>query len=210
MTKIIKPNWPAPKNIVAFTTTRQCELGKDTPMLPAEPIWLNQVHGNKIVDANKCEKLVDADGLITFQKNTVCAIKTADCLPILITNKTGDFIAALHGGWRGLAQNIIYNAIKKINCDPNEILVWLGPAIGPDAFEVGQEVFDQFLDFEHAFVKREDKWLANIVEIARAQLNACGVVNVYSSDYCTYSNPDLFYSYRRDGKTGRMASLIWM
>jgi len=162
----------------------------------------------------------NADGSFTNQKKQVCVVMTADCLPLLITNKQGTVVSALHAGWRGLADGIIAQGISSIlkntACSPSDLSVWLGPAIGPNAFEVGSEVrqiFFKKLSCEEAFVPIEakpDKYMANIYLLAKLSLKALGVIDIQGGEYCTYHNYKQFYSYRRDGVTGRMASLIWM
>ncbi|CAH9019250.1 peptidoglycan editing factor PgeF [Candidatus Nitrosacidococcus sp. I8] len=241
MLPIITPNWSAPSHIHAYTTTRQggisttlydsLNLGDhvgDVPelvkrnreilyqslSLPNEPIWLTQIHGNKVIDgSNSLER--QGDGCFSHYPNVVCAILTADCLPILICNQQGNRVTAIHGGWRGLTNGIIQNTIKKLATPAEELLAWLGPAIGPQAFEVGNEVREIFIDQDKenhiAFTYVDNThWLADIYQLARLQLKKLGIHAIYGGEYCTVRDADLFYSYRRDGiKTGRMATLIW-
>ncbi len=237
--KVIKANWPAPKNINAFTTTRigGCSQGPFASFnlghhvedddnhvnqnrqllqqqLPSEPLWLQQVHGNTVVQADLCNSYPKADAAFTSQASKVCCILTADCLPILLCDKQGKHIAAIHGGWRSLATNIIANTLQEMKVPPQDTLAWLGPAIGPSKFEVGEEVRNAFIQsnssLEKAFMPQQDKWLANLYIIATQQLSQLRVTDVYGGEYCTYSQHELFYSYRRDTHTGRMASLIWL
>lgn len=237
----IQPLWPAPVNIKAYTTLRDGGISqppyhsfnlalhvKDKInsvitnrkqlarllQLPAEPIWVNQVHGTTIAEALPQNLNQDADASFATHENQVCAIMTADCLPILCCNKQGTYVSAIHAGWRGLAGGIIAKALHFL-AGP-DLLVWLGPAIGPQHFEVGQEVYEIFVSqqvrYRTAFTRYTDKtWLANIYELARQQLAELGVTQIYGGGYCTYAQPEYFFSYRRDkGKTGRMASLIWI
>lgn len=221
--KYITPNWPAPENIHAFCTTRL--LGcmtvndnqktlSDLAKLPAEPNWLKQVHDNAVVIADQSSINTTADGSFTRKEKTVCVVRTADCLPILICNKQGTEVAALHGGWRSLSKGIIKQGTKQFSSTSEDLIAWLGPAIGPDVFEVGDDVHTAFTqqnpEFSKAFRQHNHKWLANIFLIAEILLKQSGINHIYSSNLCTYSNPEHFFSYRRNNQTGRMASLIWI
>ena len=234
-------DWPAPSNIRAVVTTR-CggtsegdwdsfnlaqHVSDDAQHvnanrqrlsrilnLPAEPLWLNQVHGVQVVDAAQAEQNITADGSYATTVNTVCCVMTADCLPVLLTDDEGSFIAALHAGWRGLLDGVIEAAVDQYPADKVSLMAWLGPAIGPAAFEVGDEVRDAFCQLDppaaQAFVAgRDGKWLADLYALARMRLQKKGVTRIYGGDFCTFSQPEQFYSFRRDGQTGRMASLIW-
>lgn len=186
--------------------------------LPSEPVWLNQVHGSDVVDAGKVAGIPDADASFTFQKDTVCVIMTADCLPVLLCTADGAAVAAVHAGWRGLAGGVLENAVGILGKKGGSgIMAWLGPAIGPAAFEVGEDVRKAFLHkdrkFSAAFRERkgaEGKYLADIYELARGTLNKAGVSRVYGGDFCTVTDSGRFYSYRRDKVTGRMATGIWI
>ncbi|WP_198264147.1 peptidoglycan editing factor PgeF [sulfur-oxidizing endosymbiont of Gigantopelta aegis] len=242
--------WDVPNNIKTLVTTRQggCSqtpfdsfnlaehVGDDNAdvqenrqklneNLPSAPIWLNQVHSNVVVEAQSTDTLINADGSYTSQSKVVSVVMTADCLPVLITNRQGSAVAAVHAGWRGLASGIIEQGVKEIiatsQCQANDIRVWLGPAIGAAAFEVGDEVKQIFLqqvapteqsDVSACFIasQNQHKWLADIYQLARLRLASIGVENCSGGTYCTYEDDELFYSYRRDGQTGRMASMIWM
>jgi len=183
--------------------------------LPAEPLWLNQIHGHRVVNAALFSNtLPDADASFSEQPNYVCSVMTADCLPLLFCNRKGNKVAAAHAGWRGLAEGVIENTVASLNEAPHRILVWLGPAIGPQTFEVGEEVRDVFINEQPAAVdafqaNREGHFLADIYQLARLRLKALGIEAVYGGGYCTYTDAQQFYSYRRDGKTGRQVSLIW-
>ncbi len=240
---IIQPDWPAPVNIKALSTTRVGGVSTgpyssfnlathvdDLPEhvlqnrqrlrerfhLPAEPVWLNQVHGVAVVDAAvaTADAEVAADASYTDRRNRVCAVMTADCLPLLFCNRAGTRVAAAHAGWRGLQAGVIEATVAALGETPAQLLVWLGPAIGPDAFEVGDEVRAAFMtelpDSEVAFVaSRPGHWLADIYQLARMRLHRLGIESVYGGQFCTYTDAQRFYSYRRDPTTGRMATLIW-
>ena len=239
----IHPNWPAPPNVKALQTTRVGGVSKgayaslnlgahvnDDPIavaanrqllsafLPSEPVWVNQVHGVEVIDAAVSSCLQNADASFTIKPNVVCVTMTADCLPLLLCDKKGSVVAAVHAGWRGLSDGVIEEALAKMQVPGSEILAWLGPAIGPDAFEVCDDVREQFLakdsQAERAFKRHGDKWLCNMYLIARQRLNAKGVTDIYGAsvneDFCTYSDEARFFSFRRNNVTGRMASMIWL
>jgi YfiH family protein len=241
--EFIHPNWPAPSNVKALQTTRNGGLSLDafaslnmgmhvgddpivvaknrqllSAYLPSEPVWVNQVHGINVIDAAATSCLQNADASYTNKPNVVCVTMTADCLPVLLCDQKGKVVAAVHAGWRGLCDGVIEAAVAKMQVPVNEILAWLGPAIGPNAFEVGDEVRSQFMardaQAELAFVARSDKWLCNLYLIAQQRLQRMGVTQIYGAgideDFCTYSDEARFFSYRRDNVTGRMASLIWL
>ncbi|MCG9075765.1 peptidoglycan editing factor PgeF [Laribacter hongkongensis] len=234
--------WPAPARVRTLVTTRDggvslapyasLNLGQhvgDDPAavaenrarlracLPAEPFWLNQVHGIGVQEAcaDAPDVPPDADAGFTRQPGVVCAVMTADCLPVLLTDRSGSVVAAAHAGWRGLCNGIIEATIARMAVPASDILAWLGPAIGPDAFEVGPEVRTAFMAHDptaaSAFAAIPDgKYLADIYLLARQRLNACGVTEVHGGDACTVTERERYFSYRRDGRTGRMASLIWL
>ena len=186
--------------------------------LPAEPVWLNQVHGTRVVDATQAAEATEADASFTTQPGVVCAIMTADCLPVLFADKAGKAVGAAHAGWRGLAAGVLENTVARMReAGAADILAWLGPAIGPAHFEVGEEVRQAFVDRSapHAeafapIAARPGKYLADLYRLATQVLQAAGVVDVRGGRFCTVAEPRRFYSYRRDGTTGRMASLIWL
>lgn len=185
-------------------------------LLPSKAIiqWLEQVHSNKVIEISSTTKqAIIGDAMITRDKNIALAIMTADCLPILLISKQGDEIAAIHGGWRPLAANIITNTVNKMHTSVNEIYAWLGPCIGKDAFEVGSEVQMAFVEqgniYSKAFRKQcNGKYLANLHQIATLQLNKLGIKQISSLPECTYSKPKKYYSYRKKSITGRMATVI--
>ena len=155
------------------------------------------------------------DGLVTREPGRVCGVMTADCLPVLLCNREGTCVGIAHAGWRGLTRGIIGAVVARMDCDPDSMLVWLGPAIGPDAFEVGDEVRAAFMALDPANANcfrpsPAGRWLADIYGLARRQLEALGVSAVYGGQWCTFTERERFFSYRRDVRTGRMASLIWL
>ncbi len=182
--------------------------------LPNAPIWLNQIHGARVVDAGRASALEDADAAWTDQPGIVCAVMTADCLPVFFSAVDGSSIAVAHAGWRGLAAGVLEATLAAMPVSPDRIICWLGPAIGPDAFEVGAEVRELFVrDNEKAASAfapgRAGKWLADIYRLARIRLATAGVPRIDGGGFCTWSEPKRFFSYRREKTTGRMASLIW-
>ncbi len=237
--EFITPKWPVPNTVKAISTTRafgesvgaysSLNLGShvgdsaDTVQrnraslrtileLPNEPLWLDQTHGNHVIDHARNADISGTDGVYTNQRGAVCAIMTADCLPLLFANETGDEVAAVHAGWRGLCNGVIENAIRRFRCAPEQVSAWVGPCIGSDAFEIGQEVKTQIGGPEEAYREANDagKYFANLALLAQARLEQVGVHRFFNSNECTFSDPKRFFSYRRDGETGRMASLIWM
>ena len=238
----IRPDWPAPASVHALVTLRTGGYSKgpytsfnlaahtdddaaavlrnralltEYFKLPAEPLWLQQVHSNQIVNADSDEVGAEADGSWSSSAGKVCVVMTADCLPVLICNQQGSKVAAAHAGWRGLHAGVITNAIRTLDSDPSELVVWLGPAIGPRSFEVGTEVFRAFTDSRlentSAFRQTDERhWLCDLYELARIELISLGVTSIFGGNECTFTDKERFYSYRRDGNTGRMASLIWL
>jgi len=238
----IYPDWPAPDNIKAISTSRQGgfslppydalnlseHVGDDINTvnknrellliqaeLPEPPRWLKQVHGTTVSLASNWQQDDEADAIITDHINQVCPIMTADCLPLLLCNQQGDMVAAIHAGWRGLAAGIIEKTLTQFNCPSQQIMAWLGPAIGPTKFEVGTDVFAEFTaQSRHAHLAFQqtdsNHYLADIYLLAKQRLKASGVSDIYGGEHCTVSDSTRFFSYRRDGITGRMASMIWI
>ncbi len=243
----IIPDWPAPANVHSLQTTRNggvstrlfasLNLGnhvQDDPLhvahnrqllsqfVPSEPVWLNQVHGVEVVDAAIADCIPSADASFTTRHNTVCVTMTADCLPILLCDTAGTVVASIHAGWRSLCDGVIEATIAKILTSTTvkavDLMAWLGPAIGPTAFEVGSEVRAQFIakdaQAESAFQpKGNEKWLGNIYSVATQRLNNLGVNQIYGGQqeqFCTVSDSARFFSFRRDNVTGRMATMIWL
>ena len=183
--------------------------------LPAEPKWLNQVHGTTVVDAETVIDPVQADASMTKTPGCVSVVMVADCLPILFADRTGSVVAAAHAGWRGLAAGVIENTMRALDTPPQNLLAYLGPAIGPSAFEVGDEVRAAFVAVDQAAgyafrPHKPGKWLADLFVLARQRLAGAGLLNVYGGGLCTYSDPARFFSHRRDKVSGRMAALIWI
>jgi YfiH family protein len=184
--------------------------------LPSEPAWLTQVHGTRVVDAAALAPGTEADASYTSAPGRVCAILVADCLPVLFTDRQGTRVAAAHAGWRGLAGGVLEATLAASGLVPADTLAWIGPAIGPSRFEVGDEVREAFIADAGPEVvacfgsHAPGKWLADLPALARLRLVAQGVASIHASDACTASDGRRFYSYRRDGVTGRMAALIWI
>jgi YfiH family protein len=236
---MIAPDWPAPPQVKCLMTTREggvsgppwarFNLGDhvgDDPAhvaanrarlrqhLPAEPGWLRQVHSPRVVELGH-EPNPEADAAFTRQAGQVCVVLTADCLPVLFCDRAGSVVAAAHAGWRGLADGVLEATVAAMQVPPGEVLAWMGAAIGPQAFEVGDEVRAAFVA-QHAGAAAAfaphapEKWLADLYALARIRLGAIGVQAIYGGGRCTFNEAESFFSYRRDGVTGRMASLIWL
>ena len=222
--KTILPNWPAPKNVKAFASTRVggfssapyqglnlgAHVGDDPSIveknrawlaqqanMPSAPIWLNQTHSTVVAQmSTPTTQVLDADGVFTSASNVVCSAMTADCLPVLLTNTQGTQVAAVHAGWRGLANGIVENALELFS---GEVMAWLGPAIGPQAFEVGEDVLQAFVDFDsqaHQALTPRDvagKWLADISKLATQRLNKLGITQVFDSGLCTFQDLSLIH-----------------
>lgn len=243
MADFIFPDWPAPPGVRALSTTRSggfsappwhsFNLGDhvgDDPravaanrallqqQLQAAPLWLRQVHGTRCVDAAAAAMVatgIEADASFTRQRGVVCAVLTADCLPVLLCDERAAVVAVAHAGWRGLAAGVIEATVGAMREPGERLMAWLGPAIGPQAFEVGGEVRETFVAHDpqaaQAFVAAPGgKWLCDIQRLARQRLNALGIRRIAGTDSCTVRQEQNFFSYRRDGVTGRMASLIWL
>lgn len=236
----IIPDWPAPARVKALQTTRQggvslapCDslnLGShvgDNPLavarnrillntlLPSEPVWLEQVHGTCVANADMASCLPQADACIARQRGSVCVVMTADCLPVLLCDKQGTAVGAVHAGWKGLASGVIETTVLAMGIAPPNLMAWLGPAIGQEDFEVGEEVRAAFVAVQpqaaSAFIPGQPgKWFADIYALARLRLNTLGITQIYGGAHSTYSEHDQFFSYRRDGTTGRMGTFIWL
>lgn len=185
--------------------------------LPSSPRWLNQLHGSRVVCADNvdCNHPPDADASYTQNKNIVCAVMTADCLPVFFCNRSGSEVAVAHAGWRGLHVGVLEQMVATMTSHPQDLLVWFGPAIGAEKFELGDEVFQAFYEKHPATLSAFEPvdashYRCNIYRLAQSLLEAIGVTQFYGGYFCTCTQSDLFYSYRRDNDIGRMASLIWM
>ncbi|MBX2823582.1 MAG: peptidoglycan editing factor PgeF [Gammaproteobacteria bacterium] len=244
--ELIRPDWLNLENIEAFTTTRagglslppydSLNLGlhsgddestvrrnrqrlQQSVNLASDPAWLRQTHGIEVCDDFSQAQEKSFDAAWTDQPGQVLVILTADCLPVVFTNRAGSEIALAHAGWRGLADGVLRTTVERFSSTPAELSAWLGPAIGPDHFEVGDEVRQRFLDalpdldVSSAFVpgKAPGKWYGDLYKLATLTLNRLGVQDVSGGHYCTYADSQRFFSYRRDGaSSGRMATLCWI
>lgn len=239
---LLIPDWPAPANVRAVCSTRHGgvssgqyaslnlggHVGDDEAAvaenrqrfvklsgMPAAPLWLEQVHGTEVVTINSLSDTTPvADACSSTERGLVCAVMTADCLPVLLCDEAGSRVAAVHAGWRGLCAGIIEQAVARFNQN-SQVMAYLGPAISQQAFEVGAEVRDAFMthsaDAAMAFRKGDDgRYYADLYHLARQRLLQAGVRQIYGGQYCTFTQNELFFSYRRDGQTGRMASAIWL
>ncbi|HJY77356.1 MAG TPA: peptidoglycan editing factor PgeF [Burkholderiales bacterium] len=191
-------------------TTRNTVDAELRVLLPGEPAWLRQVHGTRVVRIDQAVSTPEADAVVTATKNRVCAIKAADCMPVLLVDENATVIGGAHAGWRGLCAGVIENTVEAMGVAGGRLLAWLGPAIGPKVYEVGDEVRDAFKEKDAFSPTRPGHWLLDLYAVARQRLQASGVERIFGAGYCTYSEPERFYSYRRDGTTGRMAALIWL
>lgn len=242
--EILQPDWPAPLHVHARATTRaggfsgaswaglnlgdhvgddpdsvrrNRELLRAAVNLPGDPAWLQQVHGTAVIAAATAHSPV-ADASWTTRRGVVCAILTADCLPVLFCNRAGTHVAAAHAGWRGLAAGVLESTVAWLaagGARPDALLAWLGPAIGPASYEVGSDVRDAFLRADPAADSafrpvRPGHWLLDLYAAARLRLRRAGVTAIHGGELCTLADPQRFYSHRRDGVTGRQASLIWL
>ena len=240
MSDWIVPDWPAPKSVRSLITTRTGGVSEGAyasmnlathvgdnasavagnrqwlrQYLPGEPVWLEQVHGTTVVCADETARGAVADGAYARTRGVVCVVQTADCLPVLFCDEAAAVVGVAHAGWRSLAAGVIEAVVRAMQVDPAPLMAFLGPAIGPRAFEVGDEVRSAFLArspvaAEAFAAKGEGKWQADLYALARQRLAALGVTRVFGGGWCTYSEPERFYSFRRDRDTGRMASLIWL
>lgn len=240
-TEWIRANWPAPDGVVAGCTIRQggvsegkfasLNLGahvgdadehvadnrrrfREICELPADPLWLNQVHGTDVATDRQSIAPAKADAVVTREPGRVCAVMTADCLPVLFVSSAGDELAAAHAGWRGLCNGVLENTLQAFRTPAADILSWLGPAISQRNFEVGDDVRQAFIGqndqaANHFSPNERGRWQADLYALARQRLNAAGVERIYGGDACTYDDSQRFFSYRRDGQCGRMASFVF-
>lgn len=241
--ELIFPDWPLPEGVRCLLTTRNggvsqgayasLNLGShvgDDPhavatnrraveaLLGGHPVWLNQVHGTQVIDAAgflNHAVAPDADAVFARQAGAVCVVMTADCLPVLFCDDAGSVVAAAHAGWRGLLAGVLENTIAAMAVPAHRLMAYLGPAIGPHAFEVGDEVRSAFIATDPAAATAftacaHDKWHADLYALARQRLSGQGLGRIYGGEFCTFTEQNRFFSYRRDGQTGRMASMIWL
>ncbi|CQJ62018.1 purine nucleoside phosphorylase YfiH [Yersinia rohdei] len=242
MNKLIFPDWPIPAGVKACSTTRHGGISEfpydslnlgthvgdiaanvvanrqclvEQAGLPQMPVWLEQVHGTRVLHLDGAAiSDLQADAVYSRVAGQVCAVMTADCLPVLFCSLAGDEVAAAHAGWRGLCAGVLEQTLAQFTAAPSSIIAWLGPAIGPHQFEVGEEVKQAFINIDAqsaaAFTPFGTQYLADIYLLARLRLQALGIHAIYGGDRCTVSEKQQFFSYRRDGITGRMASLVWL
>lgn len=239
----IVPDWPAPSHVSAVCTTRDggvstgvcatlnlgAHVGDDPAAvaenrrrvrehlgLKYEPRWLQQVHGIRVAVLDGRPVADPADAAVTGRSHEACVIMTADCLPVLFCDAAGTKVAAAHAGWRGLSAGVLESTVKALKTDPVELMAWLGPAIGPRAYEVGEEVRRAFVgrtaEAAEAFTpgKAPGKWWCDLYKLAAQRLEAVGLSRIYGGGFCTLSEPERFFSFRRDGECGRMATLVYM
>lgn len=236
----LRPEWDAPSSVKALVTTRAGGVSRgpyasmnlservgDDPFsvernrailraaLPGDPVWLAQVHGADVVDAAAVSGIVCADAAYARAHGVVCAVQVADCLPVLLADRAGAVVAVAHAGWRGLASGVIERTVEAMRLPERELVAWLGPAIGQDAFEVGEDVYAAFVGADPGAVVAfrpgaPGKWHADLCALARRRLAALGVASVAGGGWCTHADAARFFSYRRDRVTGRMAALVWL
>ena len=238
----IVPDWPAPRNVHALVTTRnggvstgECatmnlarnvvddpdNVAQNQALLRAvtgvDPVWMSQVHGINVIAVDTPPTMPVGDAALARHPGRAVAVRIADCLPVLFCDRDGTCVAAAHAGWRGLAAGILEATIEKMRVDPAQLLAWFGPAIGPEKFEVGEDVLEAFVSRDQAAAaafkphpEHEHKWLADLFALASIRLDGAGVTARYGGGLCTVSNPDRFFSHRRDRTPARMAALIWL
>lgn len=232
------PDWPAPPNVRAWVTERggpsrygtwnlALHVGDDASSvvanrkrlraaldLPADPSWLEQIHGTRVLDLDR-DDVVPADGAVTTQPAKVCTVMTADCLPVLFCDRAGTRVGVAHAGWRGLLDGVLPAAVGMMRAPPAQLIAWLGPAIGQAAYEVGAEVRDAFVARDEAAEGRfarnaRGRWQADLYGLARDALTSAGVASVHGGGFCTFTEAERFFSHRREAPCGRMATLIWL
>ena len=233
------PDWPAPPNVRVFVTERGARdssygslnlathVGDDPTRvaanrdrlraalsLPAEPAWLEQVHGARVLDLDR-DEVAPADGAVTARTGVVCTVMTADCLPVALCTRDGGRIGVAHAGWRGLSAGVLPAAVRALTTDPTGVLAWLGPAIGPAAYEVGADVRSAFVERDSAADRwftpnARGRWQADLYGLARDSLSGAGVRAIYGGGFCTFNEVGRFFSHRREGPCGRMATLVWL
>jgi YfiH family protein len=212
---VIAPDWPAPARVRALLTTRDFgDLADENVrrklrhLLPSDPQWLKQVHGKRVIDLDSSSER-EADASFTREVHTVCVVKAADCMPVLFTDVNGTTVAVAHAGWRGLAGGVLEETVRAMAVPPQNILAWMGPAIGPRVYEIGAEVHEAFSAYPAALrANRPGHWLLDLYAVAREQLK--GLRSVTGGGYCTYTESNRFFSYRRDRSSARMAALVWL
>ena len=212
---MIHPDWPAPPRVRALVTTRDFgDLADEDArrrlraLLPGEPLWLKQVHGTRVLDLDVTPP-GEADASVTRTPRTVCVVKAADCMPVLFADEDGTMVAAAHAGWRGLSGGVLEATVAATGVPPHKLLAWLGPAIGPQVYEVGEDVRAAFSGYPGALrPARPGHWLLDLYAVAREKLK--GLKSVTGGGFCTYTERERFFSFRRDRTSARMAALIWL
>ena len=206
---MIEPDWRAPRGVRAFVTTRDfgdVSIANVRRLLPADPIWLKQVHGKRVVESGVGG---EADAVVSRKPGEVCAIMVADCMPVLFADDAGTIVGAAHAGWRGLAAGVLEATMDAMEVPRDKLHAWLGPAIGPQAYEVGEDVRVAFSSYPHAVVPtRPGHWLLDLYAVAHEKLK--GLKSVSGGGFCTYSQPERFFSYRRDRARERMGAFVWL
>ncbi len=241
MLDLITPDWPAPPTVRAVFTTRSggvsappydsLNLGAgigdssqavtenrrrlhEALQLPAEPVWLEQVHGTRVVNLDQDEGNLRADAVVARSEGAVCAIRVADCMPVLFASRDGAVIGAAHAGWRGLSGGVLESTVAAMGVAPSTLMAWMGPAISARCFEVGEDVWNAFVNRDPsaatAFVPNpRGRWQCDLYALARDRLARLGIEQVFGGGWCTFTQQDRFFSFRRDGPCGRMAALVW-
>ena len=211
---MIEPDWPAPSGVRALVTTRaEGNMGGIAlrVQLPLEPVWMTQVHGNRVLQAEKASPNEKADASFSRVRGVVCVVKIADCMPVLFADDEGSVVGVAHAGWRGLSAGVLENTIGAMGVAPQQLMAWLGPAIGPRVYEVGEDVRAAFAGHEYAFAAtRAGHWNLDLYAVARQRLMDAGVRNLFGGSFCTYTDRERFFSYRRDRDAKRMAAAIWL
>ncbi|MGH8689515.1 MAG: peptidoglycan editing factor PgeF [Burkholderiales bacterium] len=210
---LIHPDWPAPPAVRAFVTTRGFGDVSDPEtrrklcaLLPAEPAWQKQVHGRAVIESCRAG---EADAVVARKPGSVCVVQMADCMPVLFADEAGTTVAAAHAGWRGLAAGVLEATVDAMGVPPQKLVAWLGPAIGPRAYEVGEDVRAVFSSYPNSLVPaRPGHWLLDLYAVAREKLKS--LKQVSGGGFCTYSEAERFFSYRRDRTSARMAALVWL
>jgi hypothetical protein len=206
---MIFPEWPVAPRVRAVMTTRQTQWEQVHAVLPSEPVWLRQVHGIRVVNLDD-PRALEGDAATTRMANRVCAIQVADCMPVLLADEAASVVGGAHAGWRGLSAGVIEATIEAMGVPGKNLIAWMGPAIGPRVYEVGDEVRAAFMEKDAFSPTRPGHWLLDLYAVARQRLRSRGVEKILGGGFCTYSEPHRFHSYRRERATGRMAALIWL
>ncbi|HEY6821589.1 MAG TPA: peptidoglycan editing factor PgeF [Burkholderiales bacterium] len=221
----VEPDWPAPPGVRAFVTTRLLgDMARGSPArsklraaVPQDPEWLRQVHGIAVLDADaERDAGIEpvADAAVTRKRGTVCAVTVADCMPVFLTDARGTSVGVAHAGWRGLCAGVLEATATALG--GGDLIAWLGPAVGPKVYEVGAEVREAFMSRDSSAATafspaaRPGHWLLDLYSVARSRLRQCGIERVYGGGFCTYTEAERFFSYRRDATSARMAAAIWL